>query len=125
MPNDLVDALPELRKPLRHERDADATVARLPGPAAVVGPVNACCGNSDVHPPGVGRMQKDRVQTQTTLARHPAWAMGMIEQPPHKGPRFASILRLEQRGRLHAAIEFVRSLRWPQRDLPDVLESQT
>ena len=65
MPNDLVHALPELRKPLRHERNADAPVARLPGPAAIIGPVNACRGNSHMHSPGVGRMLQDRVQTQT------------------------------------------------------------
>jgi hypothetical protein len=36
MPNDLVYALPEFRKPLRQERDAEASVARVPGPALVI-----------------------------------------------------------------------------------------
>src|SRR6516165_7887501 len=100
MANDLVHALPELRKPLRHKRDADAPVARLPGPAAIIGPINACRGNSNVYSPRFGRMQQDRVQTQTALARHPAWPMGMIEQTAHQRPRFACVLRLEKRGRL-------------------------
>src|SRR5262249_3608146 len=125
MPNDLVYALPELRKPLRHERDADAPVARLPGPAAIIGPVNAGRGNSDMHSPGVRRMRQDRVQTQAALARHPAWPMGMIEQTAHQRPRFAGILGLEKRGWLHAAIEFVRRVRGPRRDLPDILERET
>src|SRR5262249_7247503 len=92
MPDDLVHALSELRIPLRHERDADASVARLPGPAAIVRPVNASRGYSDKHTPGLGWMRQDGGRTHPSLAGHPARPMGMIEQTAHERPRFARIL---------------------------------
>ncbi len=46
----------------------------------------------------------------------------MIEQPTQKRPGFACVAGFEKRGRLYAAIEYVRLFGPTERDLPNVLQ---
>src|SRR6266581_3032939 len=48
--------------------------------------------------------------------------MLMIEQPTQKRPGFACVAGFEKRGRLYAAIEYVRLFGPTERDLPNVLQ---
>jgi hypothetical protein len=79
MHRDFVYALAELGILVGHQHGADAAILRGPGTAAIAGTVNAAGGNCHVHALAVRGVEHDGVQSQTSIARHPAGTMGMIE----------------------------------------------
>ena len=86
---DLVNALAELGVFIGHKHGADAAILRGPSRASVVGAVDAASRDGNVNPLLIGGVEDDRVQCEPTVARQPAWAMGMIEESSDQRPCFA------------------------------------
>src|SRR5258707_11540958 len=121
---DFVDALPELGILAGHKHGADSPVLRRPSTPGVVGAINAAGGNRYVHALLVHGVEHDGVQRQSTVARHPAWPVRMIEQPAHKQPSFSRVAAFEESRWLNATVEDVGFIRSAERNLPDVLQRE-
>src|SRR5215467_10854721 len=120
MQGDLVHALSELRILVGHEWCGDAAVLSRPGGARVVGAVDATGGDRDVHALLVDGVEEDRMQSKSAVARHPARAVGMIEQSANQIPGFAAVASFEQGCGLDSAVEMAGFVRRAEGDLPDV-----
>src|SRR5689334_14315072 len=107
MARHLVHALPELRVLVGQELGADALVARRPGPAAVVGAIDAAGRDGDEHPAAVLRVRDDRVQAQAAAARLPLLAVRMLPESLDELERLPRVARLEESGGLDAAVDHV------------------
>src|SRR5580704_17980481 len=122
MQRDLVHALSELGVLLGHEGNGNATVLRRPVHSAVLGPIDAAGGDGDIHTLFVHRVQHNTVQSQATVARHPARPMRMVEQASYERPAFAGITAFEKPCRLYPAVQNIRVFGAAECDLPDVLQ---
>jgi hypothetical protein len=122
--NHFVDALPELGISLflRHELGTDARVPGTPALAAVVRAIDSSSRHCNEHPPRVLRIEDNRVQTEASAAGLPLGLMLMIQQSLVRLPAFATIARLEERGRFDTAIENLGLTRSAGRNLPDLRE---
>src|SRR5947207_12667866 len=116
MHRDFMNTLPELRIPVGHELCADASILRCPSNSAVIGPVNAAGGDCYIHTLFVAGIEDDSVQRKTSIARHPAGAVRMIEQTTNQRPCFSRVAGFEEGGWFHAAIEDVRFILRAERD---------
>jgi hypothetical protein len=83
MHRDFMYALPELGILIGHEHGADAPVLRSPCTSAIVGAVDAPSRDRHVHPLVVGRIEQNSVQGESSITRHPAGTMWMIEEAAH------------------------------------------
>jgi hypothetical protein len=92
-----------------------------PRHASIVGPERARGRDRDEDPPGVARIQQDRVQAHPAGPWLPVRSGAVVSQPGELVPRLSAVARAEQGGVLHAR---VHGLRIGQRrlDVPDALE---
>jgi hypothetical protein len=103
---DLVHALAELGRRFRQEGGGDAAVGRLPR-ATVDGPVEAGGGDGDGHAGTSGGIGQDGVEAQPSTSRLPRRPMRVVPQRPVEGEGDPSVVRPEQRGRLHPGVHHV------------------
>src|SRR5713226_5791045 len=121
MEHNLMHALPELWILLWQEHHAYSIVARLPGVPPILCAVNAPRRHRHVHAFLIARIRHNGVQNEPAIAWHPTWPMRMLVQPADQRPRFALILRFEQRRGFYATIEFLRLVASTQANLPNIL----
>src|SRR4029077_5293915 len=57
-------------------------------------------------------------------ARFPAGPVRVVVEAPDEGPGLPGVARLEERGRLHAAVERVGLIGTSRSDLPDLLQGK-
>ena len=98
-----------------------AAVDRPPRLAAVVGPERARRRDGDEDPPGIARIQQDRVQAHPARARLPVRARAVAAQPGKLLPRLAAVGRAEQGGVFDAGVDRVR-IGQRRLEMPDALE---
>ena len=99
----------------------EAAVDRPPRLAGIVGAECAGRRDGDEHPPGIARIEDDRVQAQPAGARLPMRSRAVAAQSGQLLPVSAAVGRAEHRGVLNAGVDGVRiGQRWLE--VPDALE---
>src|SRR5579859_4064883 len=93
---DLVDALAKFGIFIGHEQGANAAVLSGPGGPPVIGAVNTASGNSDIDALLVRGIEHDGVQGEPAVGRHPARAVGMIEEATNERPGCPGIASLKR-----------------------------
>ena len=101
--------------------DLQAAVDRPPRLAGVVGPEHARRRDGDEDPPGMARIQQDRVQAHPAGARLPGGRRAVAAQSGELLPRLAAVGRAEQGGVFHPGVDGVR-IGQRRFEMPDALE---
>lgn len=78
MHDDFMNALSELRGLVGQKVGADVFIARRPGLSTVVCEVKTSCGDGDVHPLRITRIEQNGVQAEATCTGEPVSTVGMV-----------------------------------------------
>src|SRR5947207_3909239 len=125
MHGDLVYTLSKFGILVGHEHSADSAVLCIPSASTIISAINAARRDCHVYALVIGGVEHDRVQGQTSVARHPPGPVWMVEQSAHQCPGLARVPALEQRCWFYAAIEYVWLLGVTERNLPDIFQRNT
>src|SRR5678815_2035731 len=110
MHRDSVHAVTDFRSRVGNLLRTQAVIDRPPRRAAIVGAKGARGRDRDEHAPGVGRIEHDGVQAETTGTRRPLWPRAVAAQSGQLVPVLTAVGRAEQRGILDAGIGRIRIL---------------
>ena len=118
---DAVNAVADLGRRVGDLLGPEAAVDRPPRLAGVVGPEHARRRDGDEDPPGMARIEQDRVQAHPAGARLPGGRRGVVAQSGELLPGLPAVGRAEQGGVLDPGVDRVRiGRRWLE--VPDARE---